>query len=145
MWKMQSSKLCLTFAPGRQQSPPSYPQPMLLFPRSQRPSPTYNLTLSLYCHPPTPLLWALARGERSAVGCVQSPDVVLGNLPALTLLLVDPIRLALTIWVDRLEGGKASKDEIVHCLFILNFTELPFYNFTLSQCPRISCASSPNC
>ena len=45
MCKMQAAKLCLTFAPGRQQSPPSYPQPMLLFPRSQRPSPTYKLTL----------------------------------------------------------------------------------------------------
>ena len=111
---MQAAKLCLTFAPGRQQSPPSYPQPMLLFPRSQRPSPTYvqfnPLTSSCL---PTHLLWTLARGERSVVGCVQSPDVVLRNLPALTLLLVDPIRLALSIGVDRLEGGKPSEGELL--------------------------------
>ena len=62
---------------------------------------------------PTHLLWTLARGERSVVGCVQSPDVVLRNLPALALLLVDPIRLALTIGVDRLEGGKPSEGELL--------------------------------
>ena len=58
-----------------------------------------NLLSSSSCH----LVRSLAGREGSPIGSIQGPRVVLRDLPAGPLLLVDTVGLALSIWIYCLE------------------------------------------